>query len=209
MPYAAKRARPTSAQKPRPAAAAAPDFEPRQMAIATFQTELGWFGLLGIDEQLTSVFIGHPNEKSVVQRATQMASSIEQIDWAPKLRGQLEAYCDGEIIDFSHVALQLPATTKFRQQIVAATRRLRYGEVASYGELAKRIGHPGAARAVGTVMSTNQFPIVIPCHRVIAAGGKLGGFSSPSGTNLKERMLDLEARALGISRTHLLDQGRH
>jgi len=83
--------------------------------------------------------------------------------------------------------------TGFRRKIVATTRQLRYGETTTYGELARRAGHPGAARAVGTVMSTNRFPILIPCHRVLASGGKLGGFTSPAGTNLKQRMLEAQA----------------
>lgn len=206
MSKVAKRARPASTNKTRFDAEISPDFKPKLSTIATFKTQLGWIGLLGIGDQLSSVFIGHPTEKSVIQRATTQSPLLTPKDWLPELRQLVEAYCEGEIVDFSQVELHLPETTQFRQQTVAATRRLRYGEVASYGELAKRVGHPRAARAVGTVMSTNQFPIVIPCHRVIASGGKLGGFTSPSGTSLKERMLDIEAHALGITRSDLLDQ---
>jgi methylated-DNA-[protein]-cysteine S-methyltransferase len=69
---------------------------------------------------------------------------------------------------------------------------LAYGQTSTYGELALRVGHPRAARAVGTVMATNRFPILIPCHRVLASGGKLGGYSSHAGTNLKQILLDME-----------------
>ena len=105
-----------------------------------------------------------------------------------------EAYAEGEVVDFSGVRLQLPEMTDFRRKVIVTTRRLRYGETVSYGELARRVGHPGAARAVGTAMSTNRFPIVVPCHRVLASGGKLGGYSSPAGTRLKQQMLDMEAK---------------
>jgi len=79
--------------------------------------------------------------------------------------------------------------------VLAVTKRLKYGETTTYGQLARDVGHPGAARAVGTVMSTNKFPIIIPCHRVLAAGGKLGGYTSPAGTDLKQRLLDMEQSA--------------
>ena len=128
--------------------------------------------------------------------ATNGLGSLDNGEWAPALQQLLDAYSEGEVVDFSSVEIRLPTMTRFRQQVVAATRRLRYGETATYGELAKRAGHPRAARAVGTVMSTNQFPILIPCHRVLAAGGKLGGYSSPAGTHLKQRLLDLEARGI-------------
>jgi methylated-DNA-[protein]-cysteine S-methyltransferase len=65
----------------------------------------------------------------------------------------------------------------------------------SYGELAAKAGYPRAARAVGSVMSSNRFPIVIPCHRVVAAGEKPGGYTSPQGVGMKLRLLALEAGA--------------
>ncbi|MFO0919488.1 MAG: MGMT family protein, partial [Planctomycetaceae bacterium] len=68
--------------------------------------------------------------------------------------------------------------------------------VLSYGEVAANVGCPGAARAVGTVMAGNRLPLIIPCHRVIAAGGKLGGYSSPRGPGLKRWLLDLEQAGL-------------
>ncbi|GIS60136.1 MAG: hypothetical protein CM1200mP2_23610 [Planctomycetaceae bacterium] len=75
-------------------------------------------------------------------------------------------------------------------------RQVGYGQTTSYGEVARKIGRPGAARAVGTAMANNTVPILIPCHRVIAASGRLGGFSAPRGTRLKQRLLDLEADAI-------------
>ena len=175
-----------------------PSSTSNQLLFSAFQTPLGWMGLLGRDQQLISVFVGHSSSKSMQKSAhaasLNTGSSIDESDWNPQLRCSLEAYAEGDIVDFSRVELLLPATTPFRRQIIIATRRLAYGETASYGELARRVGHPGAARAVGTVMSTNRFPILIPCHRVLAAGGKLGGYTSPAGTGLKQRLLDMESR---------------
>ena len=74
----------------------------------------------------------------------------------------------------------------------AATRAVGPGSTATYGEIARAIGDPGAARAVGAALGANPFPIVVPCHRVLAAGGALHGFSAPGGVATKRRMLELE-----------------
>jgi methylated-DNA-[protein]-cysteine S-methyltransferase len=81
--------------------------------------------------------------------------------------------------------------TEFNQRVWQELEKIPYGETISYGELARRLGKPKAARAVGTANGKNPIPIVIPCHRVVAAGGKLGGYGG--GLPLKRRLLDLEA----------------
>lgn len=102
-------------------------------------------------------------------------------------------YAAGIRIDFSEVPTDLSHGTPFQQKIWEACQRIPYGEVVTYGELARIAGRPGAARAVGTAMSQNRIPLIIPCHRVISAGNKIGGFTSPQGISLKKRLLDLEA----------------
>ena len=72
-------------------------------------------------------------------------------------------------------------------------RLIPYGQVLTYGELAERAGSPRAARAVGNVMRTNRFPLIVPCHRVVGAAGALGGYSAPTGLKMKRRLLRLEA----------------
>lgn len=163
-------------------------------SISIFETPLGWIGLVGQDEKLISVFAGYPSLKSVKTAATKAHQTIVELNWNPTLRQLFEDYATGEAVDFSQVEIELPVMTAFQQQVIAVTRQVGYGQTISYGELARRAGYPRAARAVGTVMSTNRFPILIPCHRVLAAGGKLGGYSSPAGITLKERLLELEGR---------------
>lgn len=104
-------------------------------------------------------------------------------------------YAAGIRIDFAEVTTDVTHGTPFQQRIWEACQRIPYGEVVTYGELAKLAGRPGAARAVGTAMSQNRIPLIIPCHRVISAGNKIGGFTSPQGISLKKRLLDLEAGA--------------
>jgi methylated-DNA-[protein]-cysteine S-methyltransferase len=89
-------------------------------------------------------------------------------------------------------SLDLGAATPLARAVYAALARTAAGDVLTYGGLARRIGRPRAARAVGRALSRNPVPLVIPCHRVVRAGGGLGGFSCPGGLRLKRRLLDFE-----------------
>lgn len=163
--------------------------------LSLFSTPLGWMGILGRDGVVQSIQVGHPTAASVragVAPCQIPGRPLRERDWLPELRQALLDYAEGHPVDFGDVPLALPARTEFRDKVLAATRQLGYGQTTTYGDLARKVGHPGAARAVGTVMSTNRFPILIPCHRVLASGGKLGGYTSPAGTGLKQRLLDME-----------------
>jgi methylated-DNA-[protein]-cysteine S-methyltransferase len=102
-------------------------------------------------------------------------------------------YFAGNETDFSGFTLDLSEQDAFFQQIYAAARRVGWGRTTTYGTLAKELGAgPEAARDVGQAMATNPVALFIPCHRVLAAGGKVGGFSAPGGSTAKIRMLALE-----------------
>jgi methylated-DNA-[protein]-cysteine S-methyltransferase len=98
----------------------------------------------------------------------------------------------GEPQALDHVPVDLSSVdNEFQRQVLTTLRkRVGPGKTISYGELAEAVGHPGAARAVGTVMAQNPVPIVVPCHRVLAAGGKLGGYGG--GLEMKHGLLQLE-----------------
>jgi methylated-DNA-[protein]-cysteine S-methyltransferase len=105
----------------------------------------------------------------------------------------VKRYFDGEEADFSAVELDLGAQEPFARQIYEAARRVRWGHTTTYGALAKQLGAgPEAARDVGQAMAHNPVPLIIPCHRVLAAGNRIGGFSAPGGAAAKRRMLELE-----------------
>ncbi len=102
-------------------------------------------------------------------------------------------YFDGEKIDFSSVQLDLDGQDGLFRRIYAATRRVGWGDTTTYGALARELGAgPEVARDVGQAMTRNPVPLIIPCHRVLAAGGKVGGFSAPGGSVAKAHMLQLE-----------------
>ena len=106
---------------------------------------------------------------------------------------QLDAYFAGERLDFE-VEFDLGGT-QFQQRVWKALLTIPYGETRSYGEIAGQIGAPGAARAVGLANGHNPIAIIVPCHRVLGADGKMGGFSATGGVATKRRILELEGAA--------------
>lgn len=129
-------------------------------------------------------------------------ASTPEADWTESSRGpvgaavkQLREYFAGKRADFD---LPLaPVGTEFQRTVWRNLQDIPYGETISYGELAKRVGNPKASRAVGAANGQNPIPIVIPCHRVIGANGKLTGFGG--GLPTKEALLALETKQLKIS----------
>ncbi len=110
-------------------------------------------------------------------------------------RDRCRAYFNAKPVSFDDIACRLPKETTFAGLVLRACRAIPPGQTASYSDLAKQIDRPDAARAVAAAMGRNALPLVIPCHRVTYASGKLGGFSAPGGETLKQRMQDLEAKA--------------
>lgn len=111
--------------------------------------------------------------------------------------GEIVALLDGEARDLRGVALDEDGVDSFRRRVYAATRAVGCGRTASYGEIAASIGESGMAREVGAALGRNPFPVIVPCHRVLAADGALHGFSAPGGIATKRRMLEIE-RAPGF-----------
>ena len=164
-----------------------------------FETACGWMAITGTGDTVHHLRLGYSDADSLrtdLRTAFEPHGRIEEIDWHPALREQLAAYANGQPVPFTRVRYALPPLTEFQQAVIDCVRRIPYGQVRTYGEVAAAVGYPGAARAVGTVMSGNRLPIIIPCHRVVASGGKLGGYSAPRGIELKQWLLDLERDSL-------------
>ena len=105
------------------------------------------------------------------------------------------ALLSGKSSDLSKVRLNMRAVPEFNRRVYEITRQISPGDTLTYGAVATRLGESSAARAVGKALGENPFPIIVPCHRVLAAGGKLGGFSAPGGVNTKLRLLAIEGGA--------------
>lgn len=165
------------------------------LQATVFSTPLGWFGLVGHKRCVWRLVIGHRTEAEAWKKLRRdfADESLTEANWHPVLKQKLEDYAAGQRVSFDNVTIRIEHRTEFQQRVLLATRAIGFGETLSYGELAARAGSPNAARAVGTVMANNDVPILIPCHRVLASGGRIGGFSAPQGVELKCRLLELEA----------------
>ena len=165
---------------------------PAQLSV--FETAIGWFGLLGDSTGVSRMVFAHTSPVAVRQALGDDAEQAIDADWSPQLRQKLVSYALGKQVRFDQVAIQRPRPlTDFQQRVVEIVRAIPRGETLTYGEVATRAGSPGAARAVGTVMSSNPVPIIVPCHRVVGSAGGLGGFSAAGGVRTKQWMLEIES----------------
>ena len=171
--------------------------------INSFETELGWTGFLCDEyDTLRRIKFGYPTLSALLGELKLFVDAASDCEFEleprsnrfdKKLKKRLEEFARGKHVKFDEFEIDQSWMTTFQKRVVDTCRDIPFGEVLSYGELAEASGAPKAARAVGSVMSKNRFPIIVPCHRVVAAGQKLGGFTAPDGTSLKLRMLQLES----------------
>lgn len=110
----------------------------------------------------------------------------------------LKAHLAGAAQDLAALPLDLTVLAPFQRRVYEVVRTLPAGSTATYGEIAERLGKPGASRAVGQALSRNPFLVAVPCHRVLAAGGAAGGFSAPGGVIAKQRLLALEGVRIAV-----------
>ena len=153
------------------------------MIHATVESPIGPLTLTAREGRLTGLHMGPPRELGLAAPESPDAPPL------PDARAQLEQYFAGALTEFD---LPLaPQGTPFQLRVWQELRRIPYGQSVSYGELARRIGRPGAARAVGLANGRNPIAMVVPCHRVIGADGSLTGFGG--GIERKRALLELEA----------------
>ena len=106
--------------------------------------------------------------------------------------GELLRYFAGTRTKFADIPLDFRQTSDFERQVYAAARALAWGHTTTYGAMARELGNPGAARAVGHALGRNPIPVIVPCHRIVGSGDWLGGFSAPGGATTKQQLLRLE-----------------
>jgi methylated-DNA-[protein]-cysteine S-methyltransferase len=135
-------------------------------------------------------------EAALAALAPERQRDIEIGAWNKPLVKRLQAFTLGKRDDFRDVQLDESGLTEFQRRVLAACRKVKYGQVASYGDLAIAVGAPRAARAVGSVRRKNCVPLIVPCHRILSSGGKIGGYSCPQGVSMKKRLLALEAQTM-------------
>jgi O-6-methylguanine DNA methyltransferase len=180
--------------------------EEGSVVIKSAMTPLGAIAVAVQNAKVIGVRFGHPTEGAVVsalrrspaspQRASYSRDAEADEQLADDVLERLTRYAHGEPVDLRDIPVALDHLSAFQQRVVRRCRAIPAGERRTYGQLAAAAGSAGAARAVGQVMATNRVPLIVPCHRVVAAGGGLGGFSAPQGLAMKRRLLALEAATL-------------
>jgi len=165
-----------------------------------FETAAGFCGIAWSDAGITRFMLPSSTAEATEHNLRRRVANAEPGSPPAHIVAAVNAakrYFEGEQIDFSDLQLDLSGQDEFFNQIYAAARRVGWGNTTTYGTLAKQVGAgPEVARSVGQAMAKNPVPLIIPCHRVLAAGGKLGGFSAPGGSSTKQRMLELEGVSL-------------
>jgi methylated-DNA-[protein]-cysteine S-methyltransferase len=166
---------------------------------ALFPTAIGTCGVAWSEHGLVALALPERDETTTEKRLrskSQSAGVAEVPAAIAQAISLIQKYCAGERVDFSSVPLDLSGVDASRRHVYETMRALRFGETTTYGALARRTGATDedweAAKIVGAAMGKNPIPIVVPCHRVLAAGGKPGGFSAYGGTATKEKLLALE-----------------
>ena len=160
-----------------------------------FETPLGRCGIAWGPHGVVAVQLPESDERALRRRMLRAAPSASESPPPADVRRAIDAIAallGGESRDLSTVVLDMERVPEFNRRVYAVARTIPPGETLTYGEVAERLGERGAAQAVGQALGRNPFPIVVPCHRVLAAGGRLGGFSAPGGVATKRRMLAIE-----------------
>jgi methylated-DNA-[protein]-cysteine S-methyltransferase len=176
---------------------------PNGQHYCLFDTDLGPCGVAWSEQGLTRLQLQEADRQATETRLRQRSGSLDAEAPPPSIARvvtSLQRYFAGEKVDFSTVALDLAGVGDFYRDIYAAARRVGWGKTATYGDLARQAGAPEAARVVGQAMARNPVAVIIPCHRILASGNKVGGFSAFGGTISKQRLLGLEGVRIGAAR---------
>ncbi len=162
-----------------------------------FLTSRGWAAILGEKGAISASVL--PIPRADLDRRIESTGLpnrlIAEHDNSHPVINQFRAYYEGAVIEYWGAELNLEAFPCFSRQVMELVHTIPYGQIMTYAEVARAIGKPGAARAVGQVMKRNPLPLIIPCHRVVASNGP-GGFTSPGGVQTKLNMLQWERENL-------------
>jgi methylated-DNA-[protein]-cysteine S-methyltransferase len=167
--------------------------------FALFETEIGRCGIAWSDGGIAGVQLPEGGDLAMRARMLRRFPGAREAPPPDEVRAAIAGIVSllrGESSELGAIALDMEDVPPFERSVYEVARTIPPGETLSYGEIARRLGAPDAAREVGQALGRNPFAIVVPCHRVVAAGGKLGGFSARGGAATKRRLLSVE-RARG------------
>jgi methylated-DNA-[protein]-cysteine S-methyltransferase len=166
-----------------------------ESSFALFDTPVGRCAVIWNALGLCGLLLPESDEPATRARLRRRFPDAQERPPSPAVAAAVEAISaqlDGRTGDLRKVALDYRGVGDFERRVYEAARAIPPGETVTYGAIARELGQPDAARAVGQALGRNPFPLVVPCHRVVAAGGRSGGFSAPGGVSSKLRLLALE-----------------
>jgi methylated-DNA-[protein]-cysteine S-methyltransferase len=171
----------------------------RTDGFTIFETAIGRCGIAWGAGGILGVQLPEAGEQATRRRLRRRFPAAREAAPPPDVRRTIDGVAvllrgetDDRVGDLAGATLDMDRVPPFHRRVYELARTIRPGETLTYGEVATRLGEPGAARAVGQALGQNPFAIVVPCHRVVAAGGKLGGFSANGGVRTKLRLLAIE-----------------
>jgi methylated-DNA-[protein]-cysteine S-methyltransferase len=173
---------------------------PRALGYCLFDTAIGTCGIAWTGEALAAVQLPESTREGTARRLLPATGEVAEGAPPPFVQAaiaRIQALLAGTRDDLADLPLDFTGLPEFQRRVYDIARAIPPGEVLTYGEVARRLGEPGAARAVGQALGHNPFAPVVPCHRVLAAGGRSGGFSAEGGAQTKLRMLEIEGARLG------------
>jgi methylated-DNA-[protein]-cysteine S-methyltransferase len=165
------------------------------LGYALFASAVGHCGIAWSDEGIVGVNLPEANEAATRARMRRRFAPATEAVPPPQVQQAIDgivALLRGEAVALADIRLDMREVAPFQRKVYEVARGIPPGATMSYGEIAARIGDPGAARSVGHALGTNPFTIVVPCHRVLAADGKMGGFSAYGGVDTKVKLLAIE-----------------
>jgi methylated-DNA-[protein]-cysteine S-methyltransferase len=160
-----------------------------------FETSIGWCGIAWGHQGVLGVQLPEGDANRARRQSVRRFPGVREETPPPDIQEAIDgivALMEGEPRDLTAVRLDMAQVPPFNQRVYEIARTIPPGLTVTYGEIATQIGERLLARDVGQALGQNPFPIVVPCHRVVAAGGKTGGFSARGGVRTKLRMLAIE-----------------
>ena len=168
--------------------------------FAVFDTAIGACAVAWSERGITGVWLPEPCEAALRERLRHRLAGIPETTPPQAVQraiDEIRALLDGQPRDLLDVVLDWRGVPDFHRRVYEFARRIAPGRTMSYGELAQALGDSGAARAVGQALGRNPFPILVPCHRVLAVNAGSGGFSAPGGVATKLKLLTIERARFG------------
>jgi methylated-DNA-[protein]-cysteine S-methyltransferase len=182
----------------------------KTLKYTIFKTKWGYFGLAGTEYGLLQTHLPGPEPEKIKSQLLKSPTLVNRVSnlkhrkpsiefdttFFKATQEQITAYFEGTRVNFTDIPIVLNVFSFFVSSALTACRNIGFGRTISYSGLARKLGRPTAARAVGTALAKNPLPLIIPCHRVVRSDGKFGGFSAPGGKNLKAKLLKHEHAAI-------------